>query len=111
MTFEELELFKSGKATETDFGARVQIDYWPSVHFTQGVTPGGPSCTGRKARVTVFAPDGAMPVLEDEDILGEFNLKPEELEALPSWELFKSDLFAALEAKHAAAAAAQAPPA
>jgi len=99
MTYEEFEAFRQGRNTEADFGTRVQVQYWPIVLFRQDVVPSGPSCTGRKALVTVFAPEGHPPEVEDEDPLDEVSLSAAELQAIPSWELFKAELFAALEAK------------
>ena len=116
MTYEEFEQFRQGRNTEADFGTRVVVEYWPVIQFNQYVEPHGPVCLGRKAMVTIFAPEGRPPEVEDEDPIDEVQLSTAELEALPTWEAFRNDLFGALEAKAAAQAqaredAAQIPPA
>jgi len=104
MTYEEFEAFRQGRNTEADFGTRVTVEYWPLIQFTQYVEPRGPLCMGRKALATIFAPEGHPPEIEDEDPMDEVWLSTDELESLPSWQAFKDDIFAALEAKAAAQA-------
>jgi hypothetical protein len=117
MTFEEFEQFKSGRKADSDFGTRVQVEYWPRIEFAQYIEPTGPTCMGRKSLVTVFAAEGHPPEVEDDEFLDEVRLSTEELYALPSWEAFRADLFGALEfkadaqaAKRAAEEAANQPP-